>query len=416
MTRHAAIIAAIVAIGAYINWQISVLGSVLASAEDRAARRPSTAFVLHPGRGLWDDFADLFDDDKRWALPPEHAFALESEFQKTFRLDRFAFMFVANAIRESVERQPGARGPEPMECERSLAICLLHLAHGYTYHTVCTNLRNGLCEATVGRTVRLVTRAIVLNLKHLIHFPRTEAGRSAIASVFELRSLIPNILGAIDGTHVRVSPKRREQLSYINRKGYYSVLVSAVCDYRGYFMSVDLGFPGKMGDSRALQLSPLWTTAWEMFGKHGYYLYGDSGYPLLMWLLVGFRGLATCTAEQLKFNQYGSRARVIIECAFGKVKGQWRCLMGGLRTRSWDDWNVTILACFILHNVTIRLMGQGWKRHDDFHTGRPPQNDIAHSAFPEDPNELGTSQQRGNDNRRAKRRRERLFQELRERW
>lgn len=190
-----------------------------------------------------------------------------------------------------------------------------------THITLCART----CEtvlATVARTVRLVTRAIVLNQQHLIHFPRTESGRRAIASVFELISLIPNIIGAIDGTHLRVSPKRKEQVSYINRKGFYSVLVSAVCDYRGYFMSVDVGFPGKMADTRALKLSPLWTSAWTLFGQHGYYLYGDSGYPLLRWLLVGFRGLATCTADQLKFNQYGSRSRVIIECAFGKVKGQ----------------------------------------------------------------------------------------------
>jgi hypothetical protein len=64
------------------------------------------------------------------------------------------------------------------------------------------------------------------------------------------------------------------------------------------------------------------------FGRFGYYIYGDAAYPLRSWLLVGFRNAPN--EEQEKFNTLGSKARVIVECAFGKLKGQWRCLMNGL--------------------------------------------------------------------------------------
>eukprot|EP00622_Pseudochattonella_farcimen_P004479 FR739867.1.p2 GENE.FR739867.1~~FR739867.1.p2 ORF type:complete len:113 (-),score=10.05 FR739867.1:12-350(-) len=57
----------------------------------------------------------------------------------------------------------------------------------------------------------------------------------------------------------------------------------------------------------------------------------------------------------------GSRGRVIIKCAFGKLKGQWRCLLYGLRTRDVILWKETVTTCCILHNISIQVSGQGWK-------------------------------------------------------
>ena len=142
-----------------------------------------------------------------------------------------------------------------------------------------------------------------------------------ISGVFERRtSRIKRMVGAIDCSHIKVHPKQEEQGLYINRKQYCSVLLSAVCDHRCFFMAVDTGFPGKMGDSRALQYTS-WKNAMRMFGNAGYFLYGDAGCPLKRWLLAGYRNLAKCTQDQLKFNTHGSRGRVIIGCAFGKLKG-----------------------------------------------------------------------------------------------
>jgi len=393
-------------------------------------RAPAEPRGFHPGQGLWDDFGALVlgsDDEDDELDHMERGFsedvdgrrlgALEVAFQRTSRLSSSAFVYVSNAIREEIGRQPAARGPDPFDCEFNLAITLYYLATGCSFQEVTQVMRRGISEAHVRRTVKMVTRAIFRSLSSkLIKFPTTEAGRQVISSVFELRSGIPGVLGAIDCTHIRVSPKANEQGSYINRKGYYSLVVSAVCDYRGYFMSVHTGYPGKMSDSKALQLSDLWESAWAMFGQFGYFLYGDAGYPLKLWLLTGFRNAAKCTNEQLKFNTHGSRARVIIECAFGKVKGQWRILQTGLRQNDWDDWNFVILACFILHNVTILVMGQGWKRNDAFNANGPRRLE-AGGAFPMDPNEVPPNpMQRGRDDRRAKAWRERIFDRLRQRW
>jgi hypothetical protein len=76
------------------------------------------------------------------------------------------------------------------------------------------------------------------------------------AQAFERRSGIRNIIGAIDGSHIRVPPPKKMQMSYFNRKSYYSIILSAVVDARGSFMSVDTGFPGRMSDSKVLRYVP----------------------------------------------------------------------------------------------------------------------------------------------------------------
>ena len=136
---------------------------------------------------------------------------------------------------------------------------------------------------------------------------------------------------------------------------------------------VACAYPGSMADSRIMQLSPLWGRLPSLLGRYGFCLYGDAAYPLLPFLLTGYRNRAKLPSKKLKFNNHGSRARVIIECSFGKLKSQWKCLDGGLRTEGKKNWSNTIAACCILHNVTILVDGAGWKMNDPFNGGRVPR-------------------------------------------
>jgi len=111
-----------------------------------------------------------------------------------------------------------------------------------------------LCGASTLRCVRLFTTSVVKRLTpHLIKFPESIAGFEQCARAFEARSGIPGIIGAIDGSHIRVAPPKRDQKSYYNRKSFYSVILSAVCDARGAFLCCDVGFPGRMSDSKVLK-------------------------------------------------------------------------------------------------------------------------------------------------------------------
>lgn len=78
-------------------------------------------------------------------------------------------------------------------------------------------------------------------------------------------------------------------------------------------------------------------------------LLGDPAYPLLPWLMKAYPETGL-TREQHYFNYRLSRARMVVECAFGRLKGRWRCL---LKRMDVDLAAVSdiISACCILHNI-----------------------------------------------------------------
>ena len=107
---------------------------------------------------------------------------------------------------------------------------------------------------------------------------------------------------------------------------------------------------------------------------------------------------------------------MIVECAFGKLKSQWRCMAGALRTRDPKDWKNIIASCCILDNLTIERDGAGWEMGDPFTGGRPSKSgDGADEVRDPDGgiNIAGLPHIR--DNARAKAWRERIFDMLKKR-
>ena len=76
---------------------------------------------------------------------------------------------------------------------------------------------------------------------------------------------------------------------------------------------------------------------------------GDSAYPLLPYLMKEFPGGGNTVQEQY-FGYCLSSARMVIECAFVRLKGRF----GALRREmdiNIDDLLIVIHACFVLHKL-----------------------------------------------------------------
>jgi len=62
-----------------------------------------------------------------------------------------------------------------------------------------------------------------------------------IRESFERRQGIPQVVGAIDGTHIPISiPPNDEWKGYINRKSWASIVFQCVVDGEGNFRNVSL--------------------------------------------------------------------------------------------------------------------------------------------------------------------------------
>ena len=77
---------------------------------------------------------------------------------------------------------------------------------------------------------------------------------------------------------------------------------------------------------------------------------GDPAYPLLPYLMNEFAKGGSTVQEQF-FGYKLSSARMIIECAFGRLKARFGILTKEMDL-SMDNIPFTILSCFILHNFS----------------------------------------------------------------
>ena len=182
-----------------------------------------------------------------------------------------------------------------------------------------------------------------------------------IVDGFLSRWQFPQCAGAVDGTHIPILAPAENHTDYFNRKGFHSIVMQALVDYRYRFMDIYIGWPGSVHDARVLSNSDLFTR-----GEAGTLLpdakrliegcnvplliLGDPAYPLLPWLLKGYSDCGTLTAKQRNFNYCLSRARFVVENAFGCLKGRWRCLLKRNDTKITLLSNV-IAACCTLHNI-----------------------------------------------------------------
>lgn len=202
--------------------------------------------------------------------------------------------------------------------------------------------------------------AQVLLVPRFIQFPTADRF-AELTTDYEHRFGLPQCVGAVDGTHIPIIAPQDYPGDYFNRKQFHSIILQAIVDCKGRFWNVNAGRPGSLHDSRVLRLSTVWELANSRnhFSCHsrdisgvdvGYYIVGDSAYPLKNWLMKPFPDTGKLTAEQQNYNRKLGRGRVVVENAFGRLKGRWRCLM----KRNDCDLSLVksmVLACCALHNL-----------------------------------------------------------------
>ena len=78
---------------------------------------------------------------------------------------------------------------------------------------------------------------------------------------------------------------------------------------------------------------------------------GDGTFPLWSWIMKP-HGDAVLTPEKAYFNYRLSRARMITEVVFGKLKGRFRVVFSKCESKK-TTMKIMGLACVVLHNLCI---------------------------------------------------------------
>ena len=237
---------------------------------------------------------------------------------------------------------------------REQLLLFLHFAGTNSFFHVIRDV-HGPSASTVCRTIHRVAAAISSLQPEVICWPPDTA---SVATKFFQLAKFPRVAGAVDGTHIPVTPPKAVEDDFVNRHHQHSINVLAVAGPSREFYYVNANYPGKCHDSHVLQESSLWRHfegGWRPFEEA--VLLADSAYPLKDWLLTPYRGAEE--GLQGRFNSAHRRTRMLVEQAFGVVKKRFYILATGIRFRKMRHASEIIIACFVLHNLCILHGDQG---------------------------------------------------------
>ncbi|XP_059915796.1 uncharacterized protein LOC132463548 [Gadus macrocephalus] len=265
--------------------------------------------------------------------------------QVDFRLSRGSF----NALMEAM----GSNADHGWDPEIACLVFLFWLASGTSYRVVSRAF--DMPRTSVHRAIHTTSAKIASLFAQTVNHPTEEelvtvgAGFARMAG----SAAFNRVVGSIDGCHVRVKPPSQDADCYLNRKLFYSVQLQAVVDQTAKFIDLCVGYTGSVHDSRVLKNSPLYLE--KQYPPPGYCLIGDGVVPCLSYPMTLMTPYRQPLRSQLQaaYNSRLTKARVVVERAFGILKTRWRAIF--LKALEVDVLFVpeVILCCTILHNICL---------------------------------------------------------------
>ncbi|XP_066984765.1 uncharacterized protein [Macrobrachium rosenbergii] len=137
---------------------------------------------------------------------------------------------------------------------------------------------------------------------------------------------------------------------FFNYKGYYSIILFAMVDANYRFIHKDVGHNGRANDSAVFRDSVLNSAIQKnlLHWPENSVIIGDDAFPLRPNLLKPF-SIVNLSLKQRIFNDRISRARRVVENAFGILASRFRILQGPIDLKPSTTDLVINCICY-LHN------------------------------------------------------------------
>ena len=312
-------------------------------------------------------FSDLF-----------HAYHMDHFFKQHFRLNKTSFVRLCQLVEPRMERETThLRAPVPLPLR--VAIGLRRLGKGNSFESL--GIEFGVGESTAHAICAEFEEILCEKLPEFIKFPTTEEEVRAAISKFQEEFRVPQIVGAIDGSHFKIKAPGTNKEDYYNRKQFYSVNMQGIVDPTLKYLDISVGYPGSIHDSRVLSLSPIFDsiskkkvlmrpTKLLMGVNVGPLLLGDSAYPLSSFLVTPFNRKRKMTETQKAFNKKFCGMRSVVERGFGLTKNRWR-ITDKKNEQTLPNAIRSITAACVLHNFCLLNQDGG----DEFMQGPDAVNE-----------------------------------------
>ena len=278
-----------------------------------------------------------------------------------FRLPKEGFDLLLSMIEERIKRQRTVFR-EPVSAGERLAVTLRYLASGMEFSALAPTYR--LAEPTCRAIVYDTCRAIIEELGPQYLPPPTTATWTASEAGYRSLWDFPNCVGALDGKHVVMQAPANTGSAYFSYKHQFTMVLMAIVDANYRFVYVSVGSAGRESDGsifRSLDLGRrLEDGSLQLPGpkalpgtvtKLPHVIVADEAFPLLPNVMRPYPGRreARMGAEASTFNYRLSRARRVVENAFGILAQVWRLYRRPLNVTP-EHAQLLVMTTCILHN------------------------------------------------------------------
>lgn len=230
------------------------------------------------------------------------------------------FEFVLERIAHRIQRQD-TNMRTSLSPKLRLQVTLSYLRTGMSYDRVAAEFR--IHKSTVSNVIIDTCEAIIDELSpDFLSCPDSPEEWVAESLAWEQDTAVPHMLGAIDGTHIRMSKPANSGKLYRNYKGYFSIVLLAVVNANYKAIWVDVGATGCSSDSQIFNHSELLQKINDgtiNFPQPEclpdedyplpYYFVGDDAFSLKTWMMKP-HSKPNLEDEERVFNYRISRGRI----------------------------------------------------------------------------------------------------------
>ena len=290
------------------------------------------------------------------------------EYKNFMRMSPELFNTILDGVAPLITKKD-SRFRSPIGADIRLALTLRFLASGETYPSLQFAFR--IQRSTICLIIKETCDAIQnIFLKDNIVTPMDKDSWLDVAKAFSNKWQFHHTLGCIDGKHIAIRLPRKGGSRYYNYKHFHSILLLAVVDANYKFMYIDVGAEGSCGDAGVFRDSSFMTafSDGDLDFPHEeplpnddkkqpipYFLIADDAFALKTWLMKPY-SQRDLTPQCRIFNYRLSRARRLVENAFGILVHRFRCLLTTLQVQP-SVVQLIVLATCTLHNMLLSQRG-----------------------------------------------------------
>lgn len=174
------------------------------------------------------------------------------------------------------------------------------------------------------------------------------------------------MLRSSDGKHIAIKQPPDSGSYYYNYKGFFSVVLFAIVNANYEFIYVSCGTNGRISDGGVIKNTDFYSLLTRgslklpqpvnMPGIQSnlpFVFIGDEAFKLMTNFMTPYRQSNRIGYEEKCFNYRLSRARRVVENAFGIMANRFRVLLSQIATNV-DKVDDIVLACWVLHNFLRR--------------------------------------------------------------